>query len=203
MVAIWPKPLAQAFFRVRHALAVLALCILLGGCAFSSQLTPTQPPGITQQLVIRSLERALAGLDLNRFAGKRVALDVHIQAGNEAFVKAFVQTWLEAHGVRVTGDSPALKLRAFVSVLGTDKNERLIGIPSFQAPVIGVPVPEIALFKLVRNRGLAEVSIFAFDGATGEFVESTPTAVGLAKQNDYTFLLVISFTLTDVDERAR
>jgi hypothetical protein len=59
------------------------------------------------------------------------------------------------------------------------------------------------LFKLVRNRGLAEVSIYAFDGATGEFVESTPTAVGLAKQNDYTFLLVISFTLTDVDERAR
>lgn len=88
-------------------------------------------------------------------------------------------------------------------VLGTDKNERLIGLPSFQAPVVGVPVPEIALFKLLRNRGQAEVLIYAFDGAIGQFIESTPTSVGRAKQDDYTFLLVISFTVSDVDKAAR
>ena len=74
-------------------LAVLAC--LLGGCAFSSQLTPTQPAGVTQQLVMRSLERALAGLDISRFADRKVWVDIYLQSGNETFVKAFVAAWLE------------------------------------------------------------------------------------------------------------
>src|SRR6266700_4616330 len=180
-------------------LAVLAC--LLGGCAFSSQLTPTQPAGVTQQLLMRSLERALATLDIGRFVDRAVAVDLYQQAGNEAFVKAFVTAWLEAHRVRVTASQPELKLRVFVSVLGTDRNEKFIGIPAIQAPVLNVPTPEIAFFKRVRNRGQAEVSIYAFDGATDKFVERTPTGVGLAKQDDYTILILITFTVSDADKR--
>ena len=184
---------------VRPGIVILAC--LLGGCAFSSQLTPTQPAGVTQQLVMRSLERALATLDVARFADRSVAVDLYLQSGNEAFVKAFVTAWLEAHRVRVTASQPELKLRVFVSVLGTDRNEKFIGIPAIQAPVLNVPTPEIAFFKRVRNRGQAEVSIYAFDGATDKFVERTPTGTGLAKQDDYTILILITFTVSDADKR--
>jgi hypothetical protein len=188
--------------RQRALMSGLAiLACLLGGCAFSSQLTPTQPAGVTQQLVMRSLERALGSLDIARFADRPVAVDLYLQSGNEAFVKAFVTAWLEAHRVRVTTTGPELKLRVFVSVLGTDRNEKLIGIPAIQAPILNVPTPEIALFKRVRNRGQAEVSIYAFDGATDKFVERTPTGTGLAKQDDYTILILITFTVSDADKR--
>jgi hypothetical protein len=189
--------------RRQRALAagIAVLACLLGGCAFSSQLTPTQPAGVTQQLLMRSLERALGSLDLTRFVDRSASVDLHLQAGNEAFVKAFVTAWLEAHRVRVTATRPELKLRVFVSVLGTDKNEKFIGIPTFQAPVANVPTPEIALFKRTRNRGQAEVSIYAFDGATDKFVYRTPTGSGLAKQDDYTILILITFTVSDADKR--
>ena len=181
--------------------ATAVLACLLGGCAFSSQLTPTQPAGVTQQLVMRSLERALAGLDISRFADRKVWVDIYLQSGNETFVKAFVAAWLEAHRVHVTTSEPELKLRVFVSVLGTDKNEKFIGIPAFQAPVLNIPTPEIAFFKRARNRGQAEVSIYAFDGPSDKFVERTPTGVGLAKQDDYTILILITFTVSDADKR--
>ena len=180
---------------------MVILACLLGGCAFSSQLTPTQPAGVTQQLLMRSLERALATLDIGRFADRAVAVDLYQQAGNETFVKAFVTAWLEAHRVRVTAIQPELRLRVFVSVLGTDRNEKFIGIPAIQAPILNVPTPEIAFFKRVRNRGQAEVSIYAFDGATDKFVERTPAGVGLAKQDDYTILILITFTVSDADKR--
>ena len=180
---------------------MVILACLLGGCAFSSQLTPTQPAGVTQQLLMRTLERALATLDISRFVDRAVTVDLYQQAGNEAFVKAFVTAWLEAHRVQVTAIQPELRLRVFVSVLGTDRNEKFIGIPAIQAPILNVPTPEIAFFKRVRNRGQAEVSIYAFDGATDKFVERTPAGVGLAKQDDYTILILITFTVSDADKR--
>jgi len=182
-------------------LGIVILACLLGGCAFSSQLTPTQPAGVTQQLLMRALERGLAGLDINRFVDRNVEVDVYLQSGNEAFFKAFVAAWLEAHRVRLTTTKPELKLRVFVSVLGTDKNEKFVGIPAFQAPVLNIPTPEIAFFKRARNRGQAEVSIYAFDGSTDKFLERTPTGVGLAKQDDYTILILITFTVSDADKR--
>jgi hypothetical protein len=182
-------------------LGIVILACLLGGCAFSSQLTPTQPAGVTQQLLMRALERGLAGLDINRFVDRNVEVDVYLQSGNEAFFKAFVAAWLEAHRVHLTTTKPELKLRVFVSVLGTDKNEKFVGIPAFQAPVLNIPTPEIAFFKRARNRGQAEVSIYAFDGSTDKFLERTPTGVGLAKQDDYTILVLITFTVSDADKR--
>ena len=44
-----------------------------------------------------------------------------------------------------------LALKVFASAYGTDHAESLIGIPAFQAPVVAIPVPEIALFKWVRD----------------------------------------------------
>src|SRR5947208_16893084 len=86
--------------------ATAVLACLLGGCAFSNKLTPTQPAGVTQQLVMRSLERALAGLDISRFADRKVWVDIYLQNGNETFVKAFVAAWLDVHRVHLTNSQP-------------------------------------------------------------------------------------------------
>jgi hypothetical protein len=63
-----------------------------------------------------------------------------------------VTTWLRAHGVRVVEPLPDLKVKAFASALGPDTDQDLFGIPAFQAPVVNVPVREIAFFKWRRRR---------------------------------------------------
>jgi hypothetical protein len=175
--------------------------VLLGGCSLTSGLLPTQPPGVTQQLVIRSLERALAGLYLHRFEGRGVEVKVFAQAGNEAFVKEFAMSWLKAHGVRTVSKDPDLQLKVFATVLGTDRGETLIGLPSFQAPIVNVPFPEIALFKWARHRGQTELQVFAFDGKTEEFVDRLPPGIGHAKSDDFTVLVFIGFSSSDLDKR--
>jgi hypothetical protein len=161
----------------------------MSGCRYSSQLVPTQPSAVTQQLVIRSLERALTRLDLTGFVGRRVTLDLFTQtanqamigtpwAGSQAFVKEFVTAWFEAHGVRVTPDAGELKLKIATPVLGTDRGETFFGIPAFQIPVLAIPFPEVSLFRWIRNRGLAEIWVYAFEGGTNTFVGAIPPGSG-------------------------
>jgi hypothetical protein len=184
-----------------HVVAAAVLCVLLGGCSLTSGLLPTQPPGVTQQLVIRSLERGLAGLYLHRFEGRGVEVKVFAQASNEAFVKEFVVSWLKAQGVRTVSKDPDLQLKVFATVLGTDRGETLIGIPSFQVPIVNVPFPEIAIFKWTRHRGQTELQVFAFDGKTENFVDRLPPGIGHAKSDDFTVLIFIGFSSSDLDKR--
>jgi len=166
------------------------------------QLAPVQPSAITQQLVIRSLERALAQIDTSRLAGRKVSVDLYAQTGAQAFVKEFVVAWLEARNVRVALGSQELAVKVFASAVGSDRGETFIGIPSIQAPAIGIPIPEIAVFKWARNRGLSELLVHVFDGTTNALVETIGPVVGHSKQDDFTFVVVINFTLSDIDDRS-
>jgi hypothetical protein len=185
---------------VRAAIAAL-LGLVLAGCSMASSTAATAPAGVTQQLLIRSLERALADVDRSKIGSRPVALEVAVHAGNEGFVKDFVTTWLKAHGVRVGGDSPEMKLKMFVSVFGTDHDQTLIGVPAFQAPVVNVPVPELALFKWVRNRGQTELRLWAFEPKSDTIVEAPTPGIGRSKYDDFTVLLFFGFSLTDVNKR--
>ena len=181
---------------------VIVALTTLGGCAASSQLIPTQPSAVTQQLVVRSLERALMQLDLSRFAGRKLSVELTSQSyGAQAFAKEFVTTWLEARGVRVTSESPDLTLKVIASVLGTDRGETFFGIPPLQSTLVGVPTPEVSLFKWVRNRGLTEMSVFVFDARSNTFLEAVGPGIGRSMQDDVTILIVINFTRTDVEDR--
>ena len=179
--------------------AALAAGLLSGGCSLSPVPNPTQPSGVTQQLLMRSLERALAQLDIERLQHQTITIEVFNHAGPEVLIKEFVTTWLRAHGVRVVEALPDLKVKAFASVLGTDTDQSLFGIPAFQAPIVNVPVPEIAFFKWQRNRGVAEVRLFEFDGKTDVLVDAPPVATGRAKLDKYTVLIFFGYTETDVD----
>jgi hypothetical protein len=181
--------------------AKLACLLLLGGCSLWIPQKPTELSGITQQLLIRSLERALAQLDIEQLKSRSVALEVFLQAGPETFVREFVVSWLRAHGVRIVADSPELKVKAFASVFGTDTDTTLIGIPAFQAPVINVPVPEIAFFKWNKARGQAELRLYEFDGKTDLIVNAPRPGIGHAMHDKFTVLLIIGFTQSDLEMR--
>lgn len=202
---------ASAASRTRRSpgwtqLAVAALGLgvaaLATGCVSSVQLTPAQPSAVSQQLVIRSLERSLGQIDTSRLAGRKVSVDLYAQtAATQVFVKEFVVAWLEARNVRVATGSQELAVKIFASAVGSDRGETFVGIPSIQAPVIGIPIPELALFKWARNRGLSEVLVYVFDGTSNQLVETLGPAVGRSKQDDFTFVVILNFTLSDVEKR--
>lgn len=181
---------------------MVLVCLLTTGCALSVQVASTQRPAIEQELLVRSLERAVAGLDVKRFSGRRVLLDLHGLTPDQGFAKEFLIARMRQQGVDIVSDEKQaeLRLKVFASVLGVDRGDTLLGLPATVAPLVGITVPEIALFKWVRNRGHTEVEIYAFDGQTQRFVDKVPASVGRSKYDQFTVLVVISFTWSDLDE---
>jgi len=68
-------------------------------------------------------------------------------------------------------------------------------------PIIGFGVPEIPLFKNINHSGHAELKLSVADEKSGEFVGESVPAIGTTKHDDYTLLIIIHFTRTDVEKR--
>lgn len=181
-------------------IGALGLSVLLAGCSLSRNVTTTPRSSTEQRLLVRALERAVAKLDLARFRGKRAFLVLHGLTNDRDFARAYLKAQLERVGVKVAAekDQADLRLETFVPVLGVDRGETLLGFPAFAAPMIGVPIPEIALFKWVRNRGHVEAKVYAFD-TDGRFVGEGPLSVGRSKYDEYTFFIFVSFGWSDLD----
>jgi len=182
---------------------LLCLAFLVPGCAVSNQITKTSRSSIEQKLLVRALERALAGLDSRQFKGKTVAVDFYGLTSDKDFAKEFFTAWLQGQRVMIAQDprQAQLRLKVFASVLGVDQGQSFIGAPAFTVPLIGFVMPEIPLFKDVRHTGHAEIKISTIDGETGEFVAESASAVGTSNHDDYTILFLVHFTRSDLEER--
>jgi len=162
-------------------------------------LAPQQPSAESQLLLVRSLERAIAQLDLSQLGGRTVDVEFVTQAGAPQFAKELVKERLRERGVHLSSEAPELKLLVLATVLGTDRGETLIGSPAMQAPIVSLPAPEIALFKWIRHRGLVELEIAELDPQSGELLAKLGPETGHAKRDDFTVLIAITFSMSDVD----
>jgi hypothetical protein len=178
------------------------LLFMVTGCAVTNQITKTSRSSIEQKLLVRALERALASIDGRQLQGKSVAVDFYGLTSDKDFAREFFIAWLQSQRVRIAEDwrQAQLRLKVFASALGVDEGQSFIGAPSFTVPLIGFVMPEIPLFKNVRHSGHAEIKIATIDGQSGEFIDETARAVGTSNHDDYTVLIVVHFTRSDLEE---
>ena len=188
--------------RVLHLLAAGLIGWLAAGCA-SATVTLGDRSATEQELVIRSLQRAVARLDTGALEGKRATLDLRSLSKDAAFAREFLAANLRARGIRVVdaGERADVELRAFALVLGVDQAETLIGVPSLQVPVVAIPIPEIALFKWTRNRGHSELEIYAFEPETGRLVDYVRDSGGRSRFDMFKVLVFVSFSWSDLEEQ--
>jgi hypothetical protein len=66
---------------------------------------------------------------------------------------------------------------------------------------VNLPIPEIALFRWHKARGQAELRLYEFDGKTDLVVNAPRPGIGHAKHDKFTVLLIIGFTLSDLETR--
>jgi hypothetical protein len=188
---------------VRPLTAVLVcLSVALSGCAVTNQITKTPRSTIEQRLLVQALDRALAGVDARQLQGKTVAVDFYGLTADKDFAKEYFIAWLQSQRVRIAEDpkQAELRLKVFASALGVDQGQSFVGSPSFTVPLIGFVMPEIPLFKDIRHSGHAEIKIATIDGQNGEFIDETNHAIGTSRHDDYTVLIVVHFTRTDLEE---
>jgi len=179
------------------------LCIfLIAGCAVSAQITNTPRSAIEQQLLVRALERAVAAIDTQQFKEKTVAVELSGLTPDKDFAKSFFIAWLQSQRVRIAANptQAQLHLQVFASVLAVDQGQSFIGTPAFTVPLLGFTFPEIAVFRDVKHSGHAEIKIFATDAETGDFVGESAPAIGQSNHDDFTVLIIVHFTRTDLEK---
>jgi hypothetical protein len=191
--------------RGRRLIAMLGIVFLwlAAGCTVATQMSVTGRSGLEQQLLFRSLERAVAQLDIQRFPDGPITVELIAltDSGTQTFAEQFVRARLKERGLRVVAEEKdaKVKLQIFASMLGTDQNETLIGLPSLPTPV-GFSLPELAVYKVTQNQGRTELQTYAFHPQTGEFISEAPISFGRANYTQYKILAVINFTLNDLEK---
>jgi hypothetical protein len=107
--------------------------------------TATARSAIEQRLLARSLERAVAQIDVSMFQGKRVFLDLAALTADQTDAPTYVAAELRQRGVLIVGDASESEVRIQVIApgLGVDQGETLIGVPARMVPLLGVPIPEV------------------------------------------------------------
>jgi len=189
----------------RIALGILLLCsvsFLVGGCAVSPQITNTPRSSIEQELLVSSLERGFETLETQHLAGATVTVDFYGLTPDKDFAKEFLIAWLQAHRVHIVTDpkEAQLRVKVFAPVLGVDQAQSFIGTPSFTVPFLGVTIPEIPLFRDVRHVGHAALESYTLEEDGGKFLDRSPTAMGQSTYDDYTVLIIIHFTRSDMEK---
>lgn len=183
--------------------AVLLLLAVAGVCTActTARVTATERSSIEQRLLVRSLERAAVRFDTAPLSGQRVKIELFTLTKDAFFAREFLRARLEARGVRFVGpgDEADVTIQMFAAALAVDTADTLVGLPAMQAPVLAVPIPEIALFKLERSRGHAEIQTYTYD-RSGRLIDRLRDAKGEARYNRVTLLIFISFALTDIDD---
>jgi hypothetical protein len=182
------------------ALLLLAMAAPATGCT-TVRVTATERSSIEQRLLVRALERAAVRLDTASLAGRRVKIELFTLTDDAYFAREFLRARLETRGVRFvgTGDEADMTVQVFTVALAVDTADTLLGVPSMQVPVLAVPIPEIALFKLERSRGHAEVQAYTYDRG-GQLIGRLGDVKGEARYTRITLLIFISFDVTDMDD---
>jgi hypothetical protein len=183
-------------------LRTLLLAGVLGLVAGCSVMRVSAGPRTVaeQQLIVRSLDRAAAALDLERFRGKRVTLSLHGLTADRDFAREFLAARMAEQGVIVVGPGieADLDLTVLATAIGIEQSENLVGVPALTVPLLGMTLPELRLFKWARNRGVSELQIQAYDAATDTLVVSTPMVTGRSRYDAITVLLVFTFRYSDL-----
>jgi hypothetical protein len=180
-------------------MGVVGLGVVLAGCALSYESTKTPRAPSEQLLLAQSLRRSLVDAILPLRPGQTIAVETVGLTADQAFVNALIEKWLSRRGLLLPKDGKeTLLAKVTLDAFGTLQDQTFFGIPPIGGGVIPLALPELALYKAARQRGLTRLSIDIIEKATGRVVSSTPLHEGDAYYNQYTFLFVFNRTLTDL-----
>ena len=156
--------------------------VLLGliGCG-TTRMTDTTRAASEMLLVSQAVDRAVESLDFSELQGKTVFLEVQYLDGtvDKGYLISSIREHLLAYGALIQEErgKATYVVEPRSGAVGTDKYSLLVGTPAMSLPAVvpGVPsaIPEIALVKRTDQKGVAKLSVFAYNRTTGRALWQT------------------------------
>lgn len=191
---------------------VLILCLAalpLAGCVTERD---TQPPrtAAEQLLVSTAADRAARHMALDLPPGTRIFVDTRNFAGADAkdadakYAVASIEDRLLHQGMALMPDAKQadviVALRA--GALSIDERKLLFGIPAMAIPIPfagAVPTPEIALYSLDTEKGIAKFAAIGYGARDGRMRAASEAKTGFAEHAKKVILVLFGSTKTNFE----
>lgn len=185
---------------IRPLLISAALLLALSACSSRRETDPGRSAS-EMLLVSTAADRAADKLTFNLQPGTKVFIDASYVEGTDA---KYMISALRDRVARKGGDlmddkgKAELIIEPRVGSLSIDRDRTLFGTPAVPVPLVGIEVPEIALFKRSFQQGVVKVAATTYDPRTGLMVQSLDPVYAFSNRKDWTFLIFFSWTTTDL-----
>jgi hypothetical protein len=153
---------------------LLAALPLLAGCG-STRWSDTQRTATEQFVISHAVDQAVGQLDFSFLADRKVFFDTEYleETVHRRYLISTLRQQLLAGGclLQEKREDADYVVEARTAVLGTDRDDVLLGVPQLNLPAVvpGVPsqVPEIPVVKRTNQVGAAKIAMFAYNRHTG------------------------------------
>jgi len=163
--------------KIAGLFVVFLMVLTLNGCG-TMKWSDTSRTATEQLLLTHAMDGAVGKMNFSALFGKTVFIDstaIDTATDSKYFIST-VRQHLLANGAKVVDKKDdadyVVELRA--GTVGTDRNDLMVGVPSFTVPTMGTQdfltggsaIPEIALYKKTDQRAVVKVAAFVYNQKT-------------------------------------
>ena len=159
--------------RPMQASALTMLLAMLVGCG-TTRMSDSKRTATEQLLVSQAIDRAVMRIDVRPLAGRKVFLETAFMDDVEdgKYLESALRHQLMATGCLLAKDRDAadVVVEARAGAVGTDRSSVLLGIPATSVTLKGneTSTPELVLAKRSEQRGVAKLSVYAYERESGQ-----------------------------------
>lgn len=193
---------------IRLCSVFLAL-IFLSACGVSRDSSKSPRAATEQLLLAQAVERSFEDVSVPILKDAAVVMEVAGLTPDQYYVRDAVAGHLaKTLGTRIVDrrDQAKYVVHVMVQALGTELDQSFFGMPQVQGGLIPIALPELPLYKFIREIGYIRYSLNIYETATGKLALATPWYTKTAAWRQYTIFIFLTFrtsTLTDPPELSR
>jgi hypothetical protein len=190
-----------------NILRIIVICsasiTFLTGCSTTHRTTQSTRTAVEQLLISESAVRSLSEKSIELLpipSGSKVTLNTSGLTPDQALLQEILTGWLGQQGYLIQKDkkNAVYRIDVIVGAMGTEEDGAFIGLPPINSQIIPFSLPELALYKSENQTGYVKFNMNFFEILTGKFVGSSPNFLADSYHNNYTVLLLLSFSSTNL-----
>ena len=174
-----------------------AAALICTACSTPST-TNTARNSVEEMLLSAVIERGISSIDFDAYAGKKVNMDYSNLAPqvDKEFLMAYIELHLARYGITVVKDAADADyvFKATSSVLATDMDKFLLGIPSLPIPSpwanLSIVIPEIPIIMRLKRSAWGRFFFNIVDAKTNAPVQIVDGAKSEAYHNNWVVLFI-------------
>ena len=189
-------------FRV---ISIISLILVnLCSCSLPGR-RPTDPKTPEEQMLMaRALEKSASQALMDLPYGTAIWVETSGLTQDHSFVGHVLEGWLSQQGLILCRNKEEAThlVRVIVQSIGPTQNTKIIGIPGgdANAGLLGIRLPEIALYKRDVQKGYARFYLDVYETATGKHVQTTKQYSNIVSYKNYTVLFFITWQETSIED---